>query len=841
MMSRRGVGVVLGGLVLGSAALLPGAAPPAQSTDRYGDPLPRRVVARLGTLRHRNLDSWARSAFSPDGKWLASGERYGPIRLLDPRTGRELRRIGPADHNASAVLFTPDGRTLASVRDALYLWDPRTGKSVRRLAVPPRNLGVLAFSSDGKRLATGDEDSTVRLWEVNTGKLTRELEGENGPVAFLAFLPGNRSLVAGYRDHTVAGWNVATGKRTYEVCHEDEEGAGAPVIALSADGRTLALLSGRGSKNTTVYLLNPATGKEVRRLTGVYGRLDSLASSPDGRLLAAGGRDGKLHLWRAATGEVVRRIDNGPGLPVSGLHFLDNKTIVSAAGNAHRLWDVVTGREVQPRAGHQNGILAVAFSPDGRRVISTARDGTLRVWDARTGKELRRFEGPGHSASDLVLSANGRVALSWGELHLGKPAPPGPARLWDLGTGKPMPRPDKPPDRVLLPALCPDGKAAACLGNYRKIHVWDLDTGKSLGTVVPPAPEPSGRGRWRRDFSTGQVAELAVAPGGGHLATGGMGRPLGLWETAGGRTCWELALAGEHVSCLTFSPDGRTLAMRSSEGRLYLVEAATGQERARLSATDRGTALAFSPDGRALALASWEGIRLWDLTSGAQRAHLVGHEGGWVNCVAFSPDGRRLVSGADDTTVLIWDVSKLLRPRGAPARKMARAERAARWADLGAEDARRADRASWALAQAAEGVAFVGQQVRPAAVPSAARVTRLLADLDDEQFEVREKASDELDLLGEMVEADLRRHLRGKPSLEVRRRVERLLEGLQRNRLRPAGEPLRALRALEVLERAGTAPAVRLLRALAGGAPVARLTREAKSALRRLKRRGRRP
>jgi hypothetical protein len=127
--------------------------------------------------------------------------------------------------------------------------------------------------------------------------------------------------------------------------------------------------------------------------------------------------------------------------------------------------------------------------------------------------------------------------------------------------------------------------------------------------------------------------------------------------------------------------------------------------------------------------------------------------------------------------------------------------------------------------------------LRPAPLPDPQRVVRLLADLDNEQFPVREKASRELRELRAPVEAALRQVLAGKPSLEARRRVERLLESLSEW----SPEELRCLRAVEALEHSGTREACALLEVLAAGAPAARLTREAKAALERLSRRSTNP
>jgi hypothetical protein len=193
----------------------------------------------------------------------------------------------------------------------------------------------------------------------------------------------------------------------------------------------------------------------------------------------------------------------------------------------------------------------------------------------------------------------------------------------------------------------------------------------------------------------------------------------------------------------------------------------------------------------------------------------------------LSGDGRRLVSGLADSTLLVWEVA------AAPPGKLSAEDTRRAWDDLGCPDARRAYQARGALAATpTEAVSFLKEHLQPAKAADPQRLRRLLADLDSEQFAVREKAQEELARLGDLAEPSLRRALEGQPSLEVRRRVQALLDRLRG----PVTQPklLQLLRGVAVLEDAGTPEARRLLEELAGGAAEARLTREAKGALRRL-------
>jgi hypothetical protein len=295
---------------------------------------------------------------------------------------------------------------------------------------------------------------------------------------------------------------------------------------------------------------------------------------------------------------------------------------------------------------------------------------------------------------------------------------------------------------------------------------------------------------------------------------------------------------GGIITAIAFAHDGRTLATTSHTlsgstlvGKVRLWELATGKERRQWQAPSyHHDALAFSPNSRMLVTAG-DDTSLWDVATGKELCRLRGHQGA-IAAVAFAPDGKLIATASNDTTVLLWDISKYVQAP-MPAAPLTAGELQALWSDLASPDAGKAYAALAALeSRPDQAVSLLRLQLPPIAVKAdAQKTTRLIADLDNSEFAVRQKAAQELQKLGELAEPELRKALADKPPLEVQQRIQQLLERVTGVR---TAERLQEYRAIEVLERIGTAAARQALKSLAEGTPGPLRTREAQEALRRL-------
>ncbi len=316
-----------------------------------------------------------------------------------------------------------------------------------------------------------------------------------------------------------------------------------------------------------------------------------------------------------------------------------------------------------------------------------------------------------------------------------------------------------------------------------------------------------------------------------------------LWDTATGQELRRFKGNEEApenqqpgIAHLAFSPDTRTLVLAGFDGVIRLVDWSTGRAIATCEGHTSAIAqIAFAPDGRSFASASHDKtVRLWETFIGQPIATFKGHEGPVLG-VAFSADGRTLYSASSDTTALAWDVTGMSVDGKLSQSPANAAQLQGAWQELAVDDVGKGHLAVWRLVASRESVQLLGQQVY---LVDPKKVDQLFRDLSSDNFPVREKATQELEKYGRWMEGRLLAALEDPPTLEVRRRLERML-----NILKVAGamtlkqERLRMYRTMTVLEQVGTAEARKVLEDLTRGAPEIELQREAELSLLRLQKR----
>ena len=352
-------------------------------------------------------------------------------------------------------------------------------------------------------------------------------------------------------------------------------------------------------------------GNQVRILKKHQGPVNSVAFSPDGRLIVSGGADNTLIAWDAVAGNEVRTLRGHQG-PVNSVAFSPDGRLIVSGSNDHtlKLWSAQNAKELQTLQGHRAAVTAVIFSPDGRSVVSGAADGVIKHWSL--SKEIHTFSGHKAPISSLfVLSISNKTRL----ISFSSDGEVGAWNLSDgkgkLGVGSKLAF--STVTRADAVKFSPDGRfILAYSGGEKHFRLLEVATGKefqkSSGVeVVRSLPSALSRD--------------------GRFALSGTGNSLKLWDVSTGRN------------------------LQSFDGH-----------------TDKITAVAFSSDGRFALSGADDALRLWDLASGQELRRFSGHAEG-VNSATFSPDGRFLLSGGNDNLLKLWDVAagKAIRTFGGPA------------------------------------------------------------------------------------------------------------------------------------------------------------------------------
>ncbi len=693
-------------VVLAGAGSLAGQ--PAARTDRYGDPLPPGAIARLGTIRWRVHDRVLALAYAPDGKTVISvGSEV--VRVFDAATGKPLRTLAHSSRREMPyAAISPDGTTVAVTLDQrkIVLLDTHTGR--KQLTLDAKDVltcpASLAFSPDGKVLvARDDKTTTVALWDVAKGGRLIHRWGYPHPGESL-FGPGY--IRGAQLAYSADGRRIAAADEWGGVCVREArtgqvvlQKKGMPddafsVVSVAVHSTTLAWGLG-----TNIRWWDLLTGKELHNVDcGEWG-VESIAFSPDGRLLASGDYYGPVRFWNVATGREVGRGAvslQGAWCPTFSP---DGSTVAISSGSRIYLFGSPSGKRTSPDAGPSFAVLQVVMSSDKGLLAAEEVSGVGRVWDVRTARERLAFHqfNPKVIAPALAFSPDGRI-LARGAGN--------PIRLYRTTDGELIRQLPGPGDTIRSLQFSPDGKYLLA-----RISSWGMDTvaarDVATGETVPYA-------RVSRQVLLGRER---VFPSGGHPE-------MRIHDVEAGKVVARIKLPHHWDVSRAFTPDGSAVAVavyRPSagdvKGLFNLWEVTTGKARRQFADVPEAiTDLICSPDGRLLATRGKDGtVRLWDLNAGKQ-AHRLPPEHGSAASLAFSSDGKLLVTGMRDSTVLLWSVAALVPPpETPPAAKLPPQRLRTLWAQLAGSDAAQAFDAILALAADPAGsVEFLKVHLRPA-------------------------------------------------------------------------------------------------------------------------------
>jgi WD40 repeat protein len=828
--------------------------------DLHGDPLPEGALARLGTVRLRHGHPISGAVFAGDGKSVLVSDYYSGVHVWDVAEGKEVRRFYRDDYHCHCLGLSPDGRTLAVALGNLTirLCDPRTGREYGSLPSQENRVGDLVFSNDSSLLVTRAGGKTVRVWDVATRRLIHEVTLSVN-VWKVAISSDGKLLACGAEDGTCRLWDLARGKEVRQL-RSGPEGAHSLFAVFAPGGGPLAVW---GYEDRSIRLFDATGAKEIRRFTaegpaklkprGPYGWVVDIFArfSPDGKTLATFRELGRIDLWDVNSGKKLRSLPCDRAHKPSFLVFSPDGTKLASAGgdlwsgdHVVRLWDVRQGKEILPLAGHGSPISSVAVAPDGHTVATAGEDGIVCLWERSSGKCLFRLEGHRGRRPQVSFSGDGRRVIWWGTYD-----GDGTLRIWDARTGQAVSRLELKGRDSYWTAVSDDGKTAVSVELGKAVRFHDLTTGKVIQEGAdlyhrPIALSPAGDKMVRLDGALMNVADRKELMKVGRIN----GSNPSVRFSADGRRLVAAVVAKSPYGDFDMrnDPPAEEVAVidviKGKELRRF------GQRTGRYYALD---AAALSRDGKTVITAGFLGdtpdeqiITLWEAETGKERGHFRGHRG-QTQSLAISADGNFVVSGGSDTSVLVWDATRPRTRNASLLRGSAATDLPAHFKHLAGKDAEQAYASIRALINAPDkSVSFLGGRSSLFSRADVQRILHWIQDLDSSKFADRERAFQELELILDEAEPHLKKALQGNPPLEVRRRIDRLL---QERSMGPTGKEVQRLRVIETLEHIAAAgadavpgadatqrAAIAVLQKLAAGSPEARPTQEAKASLERL-------
>jgi WD40 repeat protein len=648
-------------------------APPARVENALRDGIMRlrlRAVLRLQGERSVHV-----TRFSPDGSLVLVAGEGGAV-LFDRNHGFRARALDPATNIVDAA-FSPDGTLVVGAGgrgdDVAHVWDVRTGAQL--LALEHQGaVNSVAFSPDGQLIATGSADGTARLWSVAGGLQLHSFPHEKGArgnaVQYVEFSPDGTRLLTVGGDRFVRVFDVARQTLVFALNNV----ALVNAARFSHDGDLIA--AGGGSDTVLpVRIWNAKTGALISVLD-VTGRVVDLAFSPNDKLLATAGSNETvarvLNLAKGGSQATITQHRSG----VVSVVFKDNAFLITAGRDGRAIVSgVAAGFEAANLAGHSRALEGADVNRDGSLIATWSRDDTARIWDGRVGtvaRDVGKHDLPAGTKSGplVAYSSNGRYMLSAGA--------DGTAHLWRRGTS---PRVLDHGSPVSAAAFSTNGARVITGGADGTARVWAVPGGQSVGelphgaTVTGARLTPNGRLAvtagadgvvrvWNvatrktvRSYELGgSINDLELSRDGRFAVVASSNKLAAVYGVAAKS---EMLLRGhdDEVVAATFSPDGTRVATASADSTARIWNTRSGKSIELTGHTAALTALAFNNTGSLLATTGADtDIRVWNGRSGAEVAVLRGHSG-QVNDITFSADGRWIAS-AGPLSAGIWQVAK---------------------------------------------------------------------------------------------------------------------------------------------------------------------------------------
>lgn len=405
-----------------------------------------------------------------------------------------------------------------------------------------------------------------------------------------------------------------------------------------------AIRSWHSAKTDEAHLAITKTFPQLVTTLNHDDTVESVAFSPNGKLILTASDDHTARLWNAQDGRLLSTLRGHTDKLVDARFSPDGRLVVTfSKDRTARTWNVANGRLLAVLRGHTDAVCDAEFSPDSQRIATASDDHTAKVWNAANGRLLATLQGHTGVVQRVQFSSDGQRIVTASEDHT--------ARLWNGADYSLLMILEGHSDAVTSAAFSPDAQHVITASSDGTARVWGTADGHPLAILR----------------HGGTVLVAIFSPDGQRIATAGLDRMARVWSSADGHLLATLQGHTSTIVHLTFSPDGRRILTDSSDSTARVWNSVDGQLLATLDVPPRATVRyqggaglvpwesAFSPDGRfVIAALGDNAARIWDIASAGDTIKTLRNHSGPVLGATFSPDGAGFVTVSSDNTARIW-------------------------------------------------------------------------------------------------------------------------------------------------------------------------------------------
>jgi WD40 repeat protein len=583
-------------------------------------------------------------AFSPNGKFLATGDVHNKVHLWKRDNRQYVKTLTGHANWVWSVAFSPNSEFLASsdVDNTIILWkfNQEDGSyNYSKTLKDYYSVWSVAFDTNNEIIAAGNDQGVIVLWDINTGQCSKTLHGHELAVWSVSFSPNGQWLASGSGDQTIRIWDynpkdpkclaILTGHENF-----------IRSVAFSPDGKLLV----SGSDDTTVKVWDVETSECIHTFSLHNNIVRSVTFHPNGREVISAGDDGQVRGWDIHTGKPTWTLAQNSKVSAIDIDHQTKEIVASCEDQSVGLWE--GNHCLHTWQGYTTLARTASFSPDGKTLVSTHDDRLVRLWNVETGECTQKLTGHNHIIWQVIFSSDGKLLASGSSDKT--------VKIWDLKTNKCLQTIEAGYNNwIFVVAFTPDNKFVAAAGTDYTIKIWEVKTGKLVKTL-----------KGHTSLITGFAFNLKTNV----LASASADRTVRVWNIDTVECIKVLpldTLADFHKNVpwtpeVDFSNDGRMLAGSYCNTKLWdiskdykYIKELPGRRVA--SSLDKEIMVTLEPDAN---------IKVWNISSGKCLIHLQEKhvsDMGDMCFVALSPNLNKIAAVHKGGCIKIWKINLLTR------------------------------------------------------------------------------------------------------------------------------------------------------------------------------------